>query len=147
MSAADFQDRRLRTQTRLNSGAVHAIGTEKTPAGFIDLAAARHCARIAASHYRHAGVELPQRLKEHLRVLESTPASSAAGTECEAAQASSTHDLIGTDQAAQILGCSTRYVCRIAADLDGRRVSGRWSFDKQLVVAYGVAKADRRQCD
>lgn len=48
----------------------------------------------------------------------------------------STGDEIGTTTAATVLGLSTRQVQRLAADLDGRRVGGRWVFDQAAVHSY-----------
>ena len=109
----------------------------------LDLGAARHCARLAASCYGHANVEMPQRLKDHLDYLSAL--GSRHGTEYEGGQQESNNDFIDADQAARTLGCSSRYVRRIAADLDGRKIAGRWIFDKKLVDQYGTAKAGGRQ--
>ena len=50
--------------------------------------------------------------------------------------------LIGATEAAFILGCTARHVRRIAADLDGHCVEGRWVFRRQDVVDYAKAKGD-----
>ncbi|MDQ1306113.1 MAG: hypothetical protein QG671_1945 [Actinomycetota bacterium] len=108
----------------------------------IDIAAARHCAQLAASLYR--GRELPDRLRRHIAEL-----GSEVGTGSAAAQPHSKHDdLIGVATAASILGVSQRYVRRIAADLDGTRIDGRtWVFDRQVVAAYASARTVGRQRD
>jgi hypothetical protein len=49
-------------------------------------------------------------------------------------------DLIDTKEAATILGCSTRWVRRIHADLDGQSCGGRWVFRRQAVVEYAELK-------
>lgn len=105
-----------------------------------DLGAAKHCARLAASQYRHAGQELPKRLADHLRRLENFAPSSDYGTERQEAQRESVYDVIDADQAARLLGCSTRYVRKIHTDLDGRQVAGRWIFNHQTVIDYSMAK-------
>ena len=107
----------------------------------MDLGAARYCARMTASLYR--GREIPERLRRHLTSLMSEP-----GPEPAVQQQQSTHDLIGIAAAARILGVTQRHVRRIAADLDGVRIDGRfWIFDRQVVVAYASAKAAARQRD
>lgn len=108
----------------------------------IDLGAARHCARIAASHYRHAGIELPSRLREHLRSLDN---SFAEETKPVVGQAHSEHEFIDTAEAARILGCSPQYVRRIHTDLDGQRIAGRWLFDRDTVTHYAHAKGHHAQ--
>lgn len=49
-------------------------------------------------------------------------------------------DLIGTKAAAEILGCSTRWVRAIAADLDGQWCGRQWVFRRRRVVEYAEAK-------
>jgi hypothetical protein len=51
-----------------------------------------------------------------------------------------TDDLIDSKTAARILGCSREWIGRIAFDLDGRKVSGRWVFERQAVVEYADLK-------
>lgn len=48
-----------------------------------------------------------------------------------------THERIGTDEAARILGVTRRHVQRIARSLDGHQDrSGRWHFDRGQVDDY-----------
>jgi hypothetical protein len=51
-------------------------------------------------------------------------------------------ELIDTTEAATILKCSTRWIRQIHNDLDGRNVSGRWLFNRHIVVEYA---AEERQ--
>lgn len=51
-----------------------------------------------------------------------------------------TADDISTTEAAAILGCSTRHVRRIAADLDGIRVGRDWIFNRHTVTEYATAR-------
>jgi hypothetical protein len=51
-----------------------------------------------------------------------------------------TEELIGTAEAANILACSREWVRRIASDLDGQVVEGRWVFPRRSVVEYVAAK-------
>lgn len=109
----------------------------------LDIGSALHCARIAQSHYRHAGKELPERLREYLAELTAI-AGSPNGTSSTTAQSESRNDdLIDTGTAAQILGCSTRYVRRIANSLDAQRICGRWLFRRDAVTEYATG----RGCD
>lgn len=99
-----------------------------------------YCARLAVSHLRHAGVQIPDGLLQHLADL---TGSSTSGTQSVAAQPNSTHDLIGAQEAAAILNCTSRYIRRIHADLDGQLISGRWMFNRHTVTNYAQAKAER----
>ena len=107
-----------------------------------DVQAARYCARVVADHYRHIKVPLPPQLQEHLLQLENHN-SSVTGTETQSSAAQSDHDLVGTVEAADILRCSREYVCRIATDLDGQLVAGRWLFQRHTVTEYANAKSQR----
>jgi hypothetical protein len=58
---------------------------------------------------------------------------------------SSLEDNIGTREAAMILQISQRHVQRLAATLDGRRLSsGTWVFDRSAVLAYAQAAREIR---
>lgn len=50
--------------------------------------------------------------------------------------ARSDHDRITAHEAAKVLGVTTRSVQRLARTLDGRKVAGRWTFDRDLVAEY-----------
>lgn len=45
-------------------------------------------------------------------------------------------ELIDTTEAAQILGCSDRWVRTIRTDLDGLNIGGRWVFKRHTVMEY-----------
>lgn len=51
---------------------------------------------------------------------------------------------ISAREAAMILGVSTRQVQRIAADLDGARIDGRYVFDESVVREYANARLNRK---
>ncbi|WP_157695085.1 hypothetical protein [Nakamurella panacisegetis] len=57
-------------------------------------------------------------------------------------------DQIGTREAANILGLSSRQVQRIARSLEGHRTPSRhWTFDRTAVEAYGYEyERTRRSC-
>ncbi|KKF01934.1 hypothetical protein WN67_10995 [Mycolicibacterium obuense] len=55
-------------------------------------------------------------------------------------------DLIGTAQAAALLGCTERHVRRIQADLDGVRPAGRsLVFSRRQVLQYAAAREEHRK--
>jgi hypothetical protein len=47
---------------------------------------------------------------------------------------------IDSDEAAAILCCTPRWVRQIRADLDGRKIAGRWAFRRHAVVEYAAQK-------
>lgn len=109
----------------------------------VDMGAARHCAQLVEQLYK--GREIPLRLRRHIEALNT---GSAGGTEPEAPQGESSHDLIGTATAAELLSCSTSYVRRIAPDLDGVQVDGGpWVFSRAAVRAYALAKDEGKRRD
>lgn len=61
---------------------------------------------------------------------------SACGPEPPPAQRQSTPEQVDTLQAADLLGITPRHVRRIAADLDGQRIAGRWIFNRNNIIDY-----------
>lgn len=103
----------------------------------IDLRAARHVIAEYARRRRLAGQPIPSSVvRLHTHVL-----MSACGPEHVGAQEESTTvEHVDSHQAADLLGCSERHVRRLAADLDGHRIAGRWVFDRSAVTDYAYAK-------
>ncbi|WP_039796368.1 hypothetical protein [Nocardia araoensis] len=56
-----------------------------------------------------------------------------------------TSELIGAREAARILHCGERLVRTRAQELGGRRISGRWVFDREKVEEFARTPR-RRQC-
>ncbi|GAA4668603.1 hypothetical protein [Gordonia humi] len=65
---------------------------------------------------------------------------SAHGTSEREPEPDSEPDLIDTTEAAAILHCTTRNIRRIAADLDGEQIAGRWIFHRADVIEYAHLK-------
>ncbi|OPX17034.1 helix-turn-helix domain-containing protein [Gordonia sp. i37] len=64
-------------------------------------------------------------------------AVAATGRTPEPARApSKPAEQIDTTEAARLLGCSTRHVRRLAADLDGTRLGQQWIFPRHTVIDY-----------
>ncbi|MEP9417472.1 hypothetical protein ABLE92_24445 [Gordonia sp. VNQ95] len=85
---------------------------------------------------RIAGQPVPaaaRTLRQRLLVSANGPATGPA-------PAHSKPEQIDSCQAAAILGCNTRHVRRIAADLDGRRIGRRWIFHRHNVIDYREGK-------
>lgn len=106
------------------TGLIRSLSTQtRSPARTgLDLNAARHCADITASHYRHARAELPETLRRHFAWLE-------GGSDCGT-------QLLSSAETAEMLGVSERYVRRIAQRLGGRRVGATWVLDRRAVMAW-----------
>lgn len=68
-------------------------------------------------------------------------ALSARGHETDGEQLRSS-DLIDTKEAAHMLDCHPRSIRRIAAELDGEIVAGRWCFTRSAVAEYAQARKD-----
>lgn len=113
--------------------------------------------------------ELPQPLNEtdlraalftvahYLRTVPSAPTSlwqlrykldhairimmSGNGHRCGCDRQESEHDmeLVGAQIAAGLIGCTTRHVGRIAADIGGRKLGRQWWFDAAKVREYAQA--------
>ncbi|MGC5026281.1 hypothetical protein ACLQ3K_16135 [Tsukamurella sp. DT100] len=102
-------------------------------------AAVRYVVLETIQRRRHTGQPIPVWMRELLASV------SQLGTETEPAQEDSitAADPIGTAEAATILRCSPRYVRRIAADLDGTRLSGRqYVFDRATVTEYATRRRE-----
>lgn len=66
--------------------------------------------------------------------------ASSIGSETETAETDLDHDLIDSNEAAHILGCSRRWIWDIRADLEGRKYGGRWLFPRSHVQDYADFK-------
>lgn len=97
----------------------------------------------------YAARDLVDRLKvtrrhvpaELLSLYQKLEMHSACGSESDSdAEELDPDELIDSGAAAEILGCSTRWVRTIRTDLDGRKVSGHWVFRRQDVIDYTEAR-------
>jgi hypothetical protein len=102
----------------------------------VDLKAALICARAFVAMFQPRTP--PRWAAEHLEHLERLAHGCRTATGSGAAQEES--ELIGTAEAAAILGCSGAYIRRIAADLDGRRIANAWLFDRKAVQEYAASR-------
>jgi len=92
-----------------------------------------------------AGRPIPGSLRRLHERLDVAVRVSASGPDDEQDRAASELvEMIDTAEAAVMLGKSTRQVRRIAADLDGKFVAGRWLFSRAAVTEYAEAKRDGR---
>lgn len=96
--------------------------------------AALYCVAEVLRGRQIGGVPVPQWLRDAHRAL------SVHGQESAGPQLDSVPDLIDSREAAHMLDCHPRTVRRIATDLDGIRVSGRWCFERTVVDDYAQSR-------
>lgn len=108
--------------------------------GIEDLRAARYCVAEVLRDRRRAFKPIPEWLRRADTRLDAElqAAMSAAGQPLAPEPPGS--NLIGTAEAARILGCTPRTVRRLAADLDGQRVGQEWAFTRTAVTEYATAR-------
>ncbi|MFI6366040.1 hypothetical protein ACIBG0_25165 [Nocardia sp. NPDC050630] len=87
------------------------------------------------------------RVHELATAIESELAISAVGNagnanKSESEIADGTSALIGAKEAARLIGCTDRQIRNLAADLDGRKVDGRWLFNRRVVLAYAAGRQE-----
>lgn len=102
------------------------------------VAAAVYAARDLVARRRLAGRPVPDQVAALLQHLLST---SEHGTQTSAPTAElDPEDLVDTGEAAEILGCTTRWVRQIRTDLDGQKVGAQWVFRRSIVVEYAAER-------
>lgn len=82
---------------------------------------------------------------ELIRAVELEMATSESGSEFDCGNEQSEPKVpISARQAADIIGCSSRYVRDIARELRGVKVDGRWVFDEDDVLAHAEGQKHGR---
>lgn len=108
----------------------------------LDIQLALRCARILSTSVFQNRTP-PRWLSDHIAQLEALAAGSASATKDQVGQEES--EMIGTAEAAQILGCSDSYLRRIRADLDGRQITkNAWVFNRKQVEEYASQRNENR---
>jgi excisionase family DNA binding protein len=108
-----------------------------------DIRAGYYCVAEVIRERRRRGQPVPSWLVQHHIRLEKQFRVSQLGHETTSARAELGDDVpITATEAAELLRCSRRHVQRLAADLDGKIVGGRWLFSRAAVVDYAEGKAD-----
>ncbi|GJO29992.1 hypothetical protein NJB1507_37700 [Mycobacterium marinum] len=108
------------------------------------LRAAYYCAAEVMRHRSRTGQPLPAWLRQHFAALDAAVRMSRSGHGFHGGAAQLVQDEVTAQEAADMLGCSKRQALRLAADLDGRLVGGRWLFPRSAVEQYA---AERNQAD
>ncbi|MCV7285353.1 helix-turn-helix domain-containing protein [Mycolicibacterium wolinskyi] len=110
-----------------------------------EVQAALYCVVEVVDRRRRANIPVPPWMIQLARRLNLTSALSDRGHELDSGgEQSEPERLIGTREAAAILGFSPRHVRRIAGDLDGETISGRVLFSLSTVAEYAQEKTDGR---
>lgn len=105
---------------------------------------AYYCADRELRARRRARLPIPaslHRLHQHLGLA--IRCASQLGQ--ETATAAAGLELISAQQAAQLLGLSKRQAQRLAADLDGEIVGGRWLFRRSVVEQYANERMEHQR--
>lgn len=99
-----------------------------------EIRAALHCVSEAERRRRQDGIPIPEWMRQLFDRLEyevrypPLPVPDVFP------------DPIGSAEAATILGWTIRWTQKLAADLDGVRVGGRWLFSRKAVTEYAEAR-------
>ncbi|WP_155726758.1 helix-turn-helix domain-containing protein [Mycobacterium avium] len=94
--------------------------------------------REVIRHRRKTGEPIPRWLNDHYARLDFLVRMSPPRhykTEIDYGAAQSENDLIGADEAAEILGCTPRTVQRQGTTLSGQQIGGTWVFDRATIEA------------
>lgn len=102
-----------------------------------DARAALYCVADMLRRRQIGGIPVPQWLRDAHRAL-SVPGQEGEGPQLDSAPS----DLIDTREAATMLDCHPRTIRRIAADLDGQIVAGRWCFSRSAVAEYAQSREE-----
>lgn len=103
--------------------------------------AALYCCNELIDRRRRAGVQVPGWMIRLARRLDLTSALSPRGHESGSNSASLESDLlVGSREAAGILGLSTRQTRRLAPDLGGETIGGRLVFKRSAVIEYAEGR-------
>lgn len=104
------------------------------------LRAAYYCAAAVIRSRQRSGEPIPEWLRRHYRRLDehiNMSRSGQFGHESDSSGGQLEDDtLITAREAAELLGKSKRQCQRIAADLGGHIVGGRWLFRRAAVIEY-----------
>jgi Helix-turn-helix domain len=107
----------------------------------INLRASYFCASEVIRERQRRGQPTPDWLRRHYARLDAEIRMSESGHELSGDQGELELDeLITASEVAQILGISKRQAQRLAADLDGKIVGGRWIFTRAAVIEYSEGK-------
>jgi hypothetical protein len=105
--------------------------------------AALYCAAAVIRARQRSGQPIPDWLRQHHAQIEAEFGMSRSGHETPTTAGQLEQDeLITAKEAAEVLGCTKRQCQRIAPDLNGQLIGGRWLFNRSAVVEYAEGKRD-----
>ncbi|MEV0105555.1 hypothetical protein AB0H42_04315 [Nocardia sp. NPDC050799] len=91
---------------------------------------------------RRTGAPIPEWLRRTHARLSAELVSAVSDDGPAAPPTARDSKVIGVSEAARILGCSTRHVRRLAADLDGQHAGREWVFTLRAVTEYARARKE-----
>jgi hypothetical protein len=94
-------------------------------------------------HERRDSVHASQPLRALQQLLAAEAAQVSARTFADVRKTAvvpTSQNMITSEEAAAMLQRSPRQVRRLAADLEGRQIAGRWLFDRDLVAAAAAER-------
>jgi hypothetical protein len=97
---------------------------------------ALYCVAEVVDRRRRAGIPTPHWMLRLARRLDLTSAMSPTGHESDCAEPALDTGMIATQEAANLLGLSTRQVRRLRSDLDGQMIGGSLAFRRDTVTEY-----------
>lgn len=110
--------------------------------------------RMVAAAHRANGLPVPERIRLLIQVceLELAPfrarASSAGGSAevpfAPESPESVAEDLVDVGTAAELLGVTPRQIRNLREQLEGRKVAGRWVFDRDVLLLEADRRRERR---
>lgn len=102
-----------------------------------DVRAALYCAAELIRSRQRTGAPIPDWLRRHYHRLNTEFGMSQSGHGIAGSTEQLEDDkLITAKEAAALLGKSKRQIQRLAADLDGKIIGGRWLFNRASVTEY-----------
>jgi hypothetical protein len=103
--------------------------------------AAAYCAAELIRDRQRRGQPVPEWLRRHLARCEAAVAVSRSGHEINGDTSQlDRDDLIDAQEAARMIGISKRQAQRLAHDICGLLIGGRWVFNKATVAEYAEAR-------
>jgi hypothetical protein len=121
----------------------------------VDASVAYYCVAAVIRGRQRTGEPIPEWLRRHFEQLDAVIRDGSSDSAARASRSghelsdhatqlecdgSTSSELIGAREAAEILGLSKRQVQRLAGDLDGQVVGGRWLYKRTIVCEYAEAR-------
>ncbi|MFE3441655.1 helix-turn-helix domain-containing protein [Nocardia sp. NPDC059180] len=110
-----------------------------------DVLLAAVAVKLALQRFASQGQPPPRGMTELFAALEAAAGSMSPPRQDADAEPLPGPDWLTTDQTAEALGLSRRSVQRIARQLGGQKIGGRWLFDPPRIRLEATARAEDRR--